>query len=286
MRRLLLAAIFAFAVPASALALPPVWVVRDADSTLVLFGSVHLLPRNTQWKPPALDDALAHADDVWFEAPMGAEGLADAVKAAQDHAYLPEGQTLSSLLGAKGKARLALAARQLGWTQGQLDRLQPWYAELVVQAGVYQALGIEGASGVEQSLWGALSPKAERHAFETPAEQIGFFAGAPLKDQAASLEETLREAGDAKREYAILMNAWLAGDLKTLDKEAVQPLRKTSPTLYRVVVVQRNTRWIQTLEQRLKGSGTTVVIVGMGHLVGPDGLPARLRALGYKVEGP
>ncbi len=139
---------------------------------------------------------------------------------------------------------------------------------------------------MEQSLWGALSPKAERHAFETPAEQIGFFAGAPLKDQAASLEETLREAGDAKREYAILMNAWLAGDLKTLDKEAVQPLRKTSPTLYRVVVVQRNTRWIQTLEQRLKGSGTTVVIVGMGHLVGPDGLPARLRALGYKVEGP
>ena len=25
---------------------------------------------------------------------------------------------------------------------------------------------------------------------------------------------------------------------------------------------------------------------GMGHLVGPDGLPARLRALGYSVKGP
>jgi uncharacterized protein YbaP (TraB family) len=40
------------------------------------------------------------------------------------------------------------------------------------------------------------------------------------------------------------------------------------------------------LDARLKGHGHTVVVVGIGHLIGPDGVPARLRALGYSVTGP
>jgi uncharacterized protein YbaP (TraB family) len=52
------------------------------------------------------------------------------------------------------------------------------------------------------------------------------------------------------------------------------------------VVQQRNARWVQALLARLKGSGETVVVVGMGHLVGPDGLPAQMRARGYEVLGP
>ena len=42
------------------------------------------------------------------------------------------------------------------------------------------------------------------------------------------------------------------------------------------------TRAIRLLEKH----GHTVVIVGIGHLIGPDGGPARLRALGYSVTGP
>jgi uncharacterized protein YbaP (TraB family) len=275
MRSLLLAAALLL-VPAWAFALPPVWVVHDKDSTLVLFGSVHLLPQDVRWKPPQLDQALAAADDVWFEAAMGPEGRADAVAAAQAHALLPEGQSLSALLSPKGRVRLAKAAQEAGYSMDQMNRLQPWYADVLVSATTYQKLGAQGESGVEQQLWGALNPKAERRTFETPAQQISFFADAPLKVQLASLEETLRQAGDAKREFEVLLKAWLAGDVKRLDKEAVEPLKKASPELYDIVVRQRNARWVQALDGRLKGSGHTVVIVGMGHLVGPDGQRAAL----------
>ena len=77
-----------------------------------------------------------------------------------------------------------------------------------------------------------------------------------------------------------------AGDLPALDRQALQPLRKASPNLFRRLVTERNARWTRTLDQRLKGKGRTVVVVGIGHLIGQDGVPARLRALGYKVEGP
>ena len=66
----------------------------------------------------------------------------------------------------------------------------------------------------------------------------------------------------------------------------MEPLRETSPTLYRRLVIERNARWTQVLDARMKGHGRTVVVVGVGHLIGPDGVPARLRALGYSVTGP
>ena len=66
----------------------------------------------------------------------------------------------------------------------------------------------------------------------------------------------------------------------------VRPLRKSAPGLYETVVVDRNAHWTEVIAQRMKGHGRTVVIVGMGHLIGPDGLPARLRARGFQVDGP
>lgn len=282
----MLAALGLVLAPAVASALPPVWVVKDKDSTITLFGSVHLLPPGVDWRPPALKAALAQADDVWFEAPMDSAGLLAATKAAQEHAFLPDGQHLLLMLSSKGRERLDRAAKTLDLEIDQLDRMQPWYAELVVQAAEFQKLGVQSSQGVEQQLWAGLPARARRVTLETPAQQVGFFADAPLKDQVASLEETLDEIGHARRDYQDLLSAWLDGDVGRLNRHEVQPLRKSSPGLYARVVQQRNARWVQALEERLKGSGDTVVVVGMGHLVGPDGLPAQLRAHGYKVEGP
>ena len=270
----------------TAWALPPVWVVKDHDSTLVMFGSVHLLPPGTEWRPAALRDALSHADQVWFEAPMDVAGLSAATQAALAHAVLPEGQSLSAMLSPGGRQRLAKAAQLLGVSAAQLDKLQPWYAELAIQSGLFQQLGVKGSDGVEQQLWAGLSPAAARKTLETPEEQIDFFAGAPIKEQLASLEQALKDVPNARRDYDELLKAWLGGDVRTLDRKVVAPLKRNSPMLYDRVVTQRNARWVKAIDERLKRSGETVIVVGMGHLIGPDGLPARLRAQGFQVEGP
>ena len=64
------------------------------------------------------------------------------------------------------------------------------------------------------------------------------------------------------------------------------PLWKASPTLYKRLITERNARWADQLRRRLKGRGVVIVIVGMGHLIGPQGVPARLRAMGVAVDGP
>jgi uncharacterized protein YbaP (TraB family) len=272
--------------PGWAFALPPVWTVHNHDSTVTLFGSVHLLPEGLAWRPPALDQALAGADQVWFETPMDPAGRAAASQAAQAHAFLPQGQSLLHMLSSEDRARLDKAAAMLGVASLQFDRLQPWYADLAISAAVYEKVGAKQAEGVEEQLWAAVPPTVVKHEFETPEEQIGFFADAALPDQVASLEQTLKEAATAEHDYQVLLKAWLDGDIKTLDREVVRPMRKASPSLYATLVQKRNARWVEDIVARMQAPGHTVIIVGMGHLIGPDGLPARLRALGYEVEGP
>ncbi|MFL5705945.1 MAG: TraB/GumN family protein, partial [Ktedonobacteraceae bacterium] len=71
-----------------------------------------------------------------------------------------------------------------------------------------------------------LSRKAQRRAFETPTEQIALLSGGTWDEQVASLRETMQEMEDQPGEFKVLVQAWVDGDLKALDHEALDPVRK------------------------------------------------------------
>ena len=283
MIRLALAAILLLVSGAPALAQPPVWVVHGKDGEVTLFGSVHVLPPGVDWEPPALKAALDRADELWFEVPVDDEMQAKAVQEAQSHAFLPRGQGLVRLLSADGVKRLTDFAKAHDVPIDAIDRMQPWYADMLISAASYA--GAQSSQGVEAVLAKA-APQARRKAFETVSQQIAIIADAPLTAQLASLEETLKEAGDGQQEYDKLVRAWLRGDETELYRHDVLSLKADSPILFRALITDRNADWTRTLAGRLKDKGHVVAVVGAGHLLGPDGVPARLRALGFKVDGP
>ena len=284
--RLLAGLSAAFALAAPAAAAPPVWIVRDADSEMLLFGSIHVLPPGLPWRPPALDDGLKRADDLWFELPPGQAAEQEISRLASAMGVLPTGQSLFRLLTPRDAEMLIRAADSLGVDKTTLDRLEPWLAEVAIAAAAYRAAGADTESGVEKMVEAATAPRVARRAFETPAEQLDLFDQTPMDEQIASLNQTVRELREDPEGYTKLVKAWLVGDVRALDQEALEPMRKASPALFRRLVTERNARWLKELDARLKGKGRTVVVVGVGHLVGADGLPARLRALGYSVTGP
>jgi uncharacterized protein len=284
LRAVALLALLAIAGPA--MARPPVWVVRDADSELLLFGSIHVLPPDMDWRPPRLEVALRQADDLWFELPMDARADAESARLAMAAGALPPDRTLSGLLSPAGAARLSRAAQAYGVPMTLLERLKPWYAEVVLSGAQFLRSGAQASAGVEKTLEASTPPTAARRAFESTVEQIALFDSAPLPEQVKSLETTLEELERTPEAYDTLVAAWLRGDLAAIEAEALTPLRREAPAIYARLVTNRNARWAQALDTRLKGRGRTVVVVGVGHLIGPEGLPARLRALGHRVEGP
>ena len=265
---------------------PPVWVVKDRNSQLVLFGSVHVLPPGLNWEPPALARALARANDLWFELPIDRQAEALTGQLAVQNGILPEGQSLLALLGPDDAERLTRVAAAYGLSAPFLDRFQPWLAEIALAGGAYREAGATSRTGVEKIIAAAASPKAKLRAFETPEEQIGMLSGGPMPEQLASLRETLGEMEEDPDAFGALVRAWMAGDVGDLDRQALAPMRKVAPGLFKRLVMDRNAAWAAALDARLKGRGRTVVVVGVGHLVGPGSLPSRLRALGYSVSGP
>ncbi len=276
----------ALAFASAAAAEPPIWVVKDKDSEIVLFGSVHVLPPNINWIPPVLSRALKDADDVWFELPVDAQSDADTAALATQTGVLPPDGSLFKLLSPDDAALMSRVAANYDVSTALLDRLQPWLAEIALAGGAYRRLGADASTGVEKTIAAMATPKAKRRAFETPAEQIALLSGGPMDEQIASLRETMHEMEDKPDEFQVLVKAWVDADIPTLEKEAIDPIRDSSPDLFRRLVTDRNARWTEVLDTRLKGHGKTVVVVGVGHLIGPDGVPARLRALGYSVTGP
>jgi uncharacterized protein YbaP (TraB family) len=286
LRIAIVAALAGLAFAGAAAAEPPVWVVKDKNSELVLFGSVHILPRGLDWTPPALDRALKAANDIWFELPIDAESEAVTSMLATKAGVLPSDQSLFKLLSPADSELMSKVAAAYDVSPLLLDRLQPWLAEIALAGGAYRRLGADAASGVEKTIAAMATPKATRRAFETPAEQVALLSSGTMDEQMASLRETLHEMDEKPDEFQILVKAWTDGDIQVLDREALAPIRDTTPGLFRRLVTDRNARWTKVLDARLKGRGRTVVVVGIGHLIGPDGVPARLRALGYSVTGP
>ena len=286
MRALLASLAAAFCVALPARAEPPVWVVKDADSEIVLFGSVHVLPPGLTWRPAALDAALTRADDLWFELPMDPATQAQVGSLAGYLGVLPPGKSLFTLLPPADARKLMAVADAYGVDKASLTRLEPWLAEVALAGAAYAKAGASTGNGVELTISAATPDTVKRQAFETPADQMRFFDEAPLAEQIASLRETIAELERDPEAYMKLVRAWMAGDTAGLDREALEPMRKAAPGMFRRLVTDRNEAWLKTLDARLKGRGRTVVVVGVGHLVGAGGLPARLRALGYSVTGP
>jgi uncharacterized protein YbaP (TraB family) len=283
--RAALAAVLATAFAAGpALADPPIWSVAEGEVTL--FGSVHLLSEATSWKTARLNEALARADEVWFEIPFDPAAQSEAGAEALRRGLLPQGQSLSKILPPDLWAQAVEAGSRLGITAAQLDRLQPWLAEITLATTYLAARGARESLGVERQLYEATPPTTPRKAFETASEQIGFFADAARADQIASLRETLREMKEDPASFDRLAAAWAAGDVAVIEADAVEDLRRDAPGMYERLVATRNRRWTEEIERLVREKRRILIVVGVGHLVGPDSVPALLRRRGVAVEGP
>jgi uncharacterized protein len=281
-----LAAVLALAFAPAAIAKPPVWVVKSGATTILLFGSIHLLPHGLDWRPPELDAALSTANEVWFELPI--TPATDDEAAAQSFARgaLPKGHSLTAMMTPDQAKRLVAAGVALNCAPEALDRMQPWMADLTLSVADDARSGASASDGVEGLIQASTPPTARRRAFETATQQIGFLAGAAVKDQLASLNWTVSEIQDDPTSYQRVVQEWMSGDIAGLQRDATDPLRTVSPALFERLIDGRNHHWVNVLEARLKQPGQVVVVVGVGHLIGPGGVPALLRAKGYQVDGP
>lgn len=280
LRRSVLPGLVVLALSSPALADPAMWKVSDADSEIYLFGSIHAFTREVDWRTPEFDDILRSAEHVYFEVVMDVEAYSTVTQITMTKGRITDGGTLADLLTPEQQQRFEAAAARVGADTAILSGMQPWLANMTLAA---IALPMSTA-GVETLVEPEVAPERKR-SLETAAEQMGFLSDVPLDEQIASLMSTVDgiENG-AVLDLEPLMVAWERGDTAGLDDAMTSYMTPADKPLYDTLITERNERWLIPLEQLLADNDESLIIVGAGHLVGPEGVPALLEQRGYSVE--
>lgn len=277
------------AVPAAVVAVPPatgagpaLWVVKDADSTLYLFGTVHVLRPDTAWGSAKVDAALASSGNVIFEI-SNPDDQAAIMPLIQSQGISPD-RPLSSLLNAEEIAKLDEAAKAIGASAAQMDPLRPWLAALSIAMAPLQKAGYDPKSGVET----VLKARAEAAGkpvtgLETIDKQVSILAGLSEETQLDFLRTSLEDFEEATTELDRMVAAWATGDVQTLEDIAVDGMREASDEIYQALLVKRNSDWANQIQTLLAGSGTTFIAVGAAHLAGDDSVQEILGDRGVTV---
>lgn len=264
---------------------PALFAMRDADSTIYLYGTVHVRPRGSDWGGPSAHAALAGAGEVWTELEISPEADARGQQLSRQMAAAPADRPLSSWISPAENARLVALARRLNLDPQALERLQPWAASLTLTVVPIVQAGYDPESGVDRDVDAfADAHHLRQHAFETVDEQLGFLAHLSPALQRQMLLEAIDEAEQGPAELAQMTTAWERGDTEALERIVVADMRSDYPELYDVLFRRRNQAWVDVLARQMQGAGVEFVAVGAGHLLGPDGLVAQLRARGFQVE--
>ena len=261
---------------------PALWVVRDADSTLYLFGTVHVLRPTTAWGSPRIDAAFDSADQIWFEI-SNPDDQAALLPLIQQHGISPD-HPLSSLLTAEEMTDLNAVAAAAGMPAGQIDVFRPWFAGLVLSIAPSIKAGYDPQSGVELILKARAEAAGKPiQGLETIDKQIAILAGMSEADQLAFLRSLLEAWEDATVELDRMVGAWATGDVALLEEIAVDEMKSESPVLYDALLVRRNTDWANQIQTMLEGSGTVFIAVGAAHLAGDDSVQEILEDRGIAV---
>jgi uncharacterized protein YbaP (TraB family) len=282
MMRLFLAALaLCLAIPAAAK--PGLWVVRDADTEVTIFGTVHALPRGTDWLTPAIAKQLGTAGSVVVEVviPEDVSGIGAVV---QKLGFSPGLKPLARRLPPEAAKELMPAATAAGVPVVALDKMETWLAALTLSQQTLAGIGVTATDGVEPViLMRARAAKQPLVGLETVEQQFGYLDTLPEADQVAMLVSAIEDVATIKSETAKLTALWQAGDTDGLAAAFAED-SKGSDQLMKVLITDRNARWADWVAGVMARPGKVFMAVGAGHLGGPEGLIALLKAKGLTVE--
>jgi len=266
---------------------PAMWTVHGPKGTAYLLGSIHLLPSNIAWQTPRISAALKAADTFVFEIPLDASTQTEAAAFIQKNGTLPEGTTLPSLLDAKARADYDDAIKIAHIDAALLENKRPWLAMIVLDLATITQQNLSSTSGIDQQVYAISQTEGGKsyRAFETPEQQFELFMPKNQKLEIEEFDVGLKEFRSDKLNMGGLIDAWSHSDQKAL-QHITNDGFKGHADVEKALLTDRNKNWVGQLQKMLAEPHTYFITVGAGHLLGPKGVPALLRAKGFSVTGP
>ncbi|HEX6742089.1 MAG TPA: TraB/GumN family protein [Sphingomicrobium sp.] len=263
---------------------PALWAVSDADTTVYLFGTIHLLPRNYQWQTPKFRDAMAESDELVVETIIDLQHP-QSFQAVLNRLGYTEG--LPPIAARVPPAKVPLLRQAIaasGIPESSFNLMETWFAAFQLLGVQFRRMGLEGEEGPEHALrlafTAASKPIGE---LETNAEQLGYFDTLSEKAQRELLEGSIEAPDSTAKEFRGMLAAWTRGDVPRIAVTFNRDLG-ASTEVATALIKRRNANWRKWIEQRMARPGSVMIAVGAGHLAGKGSVVDLLQRDGYKVR--
>lgn len=260
---------------------PPLWVVSDADSSVYMLGTVHLLKEGMAPPFEIYPEVFARVEHLWLET----DAVGDAARLAP--ILLREGyseEKLSSTgLDALDIENLKEISAAYNIEFSMFEYARPWLVNVQISSLPLLDAGFHPSNGIDVMLakW-ANDTDISISGFESPESQIKLLASMPNDVQISALGETIENFELIADQSVEQLEIWATGDLESLaDTMALE--KENQPAFFKSLFTDRNKLFADGVVDILQGQGVSLVAVGMGHFVGEDSILELLEGKGYTV---
>lgn len=260
------------------------WSVQTKSSATYLLGSVHVLKPDAYPLESAIEKAYAASQKIVFETDIAAmKGTLIQAKMLELGLY-PEGRDLYRNLDGNTRRALEEKLSELGLPLEHFARFKPWVVALTLASVELQRMGFDVNYGIDVHFFHRATKDGKEIGYLEPAEyQVNLLARMSKQDQNSFLSQTLRDLELVSQLAADIVSYWKTGDTESLHALLFKSF-KDYPNIHARLLIQRNKKWVSKIENLTRERKNFLVVVGVGHLVGPDGLLDLLRKRGYKLK--
>ena len=263
---------------------PNLWKLEDKDTTIYIFGTIHLMREDVDWYTPGLDRAMNEADRLYLElSPKETANPYVIQSLVVRHGLLTDGRTLEGVVGSSDYQKMVNVLEEMDMAPLGFNVMKPWLAATALSVQISAASGYLPEYGVETILTKKAKEKRIKvKGLEKASFQIGIFSGMTEETQKAFFHAAVESVDSFDENFEILKNAWLAGDTETLARNLSADF-EAYPEAAEALLYSRNRDWAEKVGKLMRKKGTFVVAVGTGHLVGKENLIELLEDKGYEV---
>ncbi len=264
---------------------------KDAKGESYLFGTHHLAPASVMDSISGFAPALASVEEMYGEVEMPENPQSpEMVQLTMKYASAPADSTLTKVMTAAQLDSLnSLLASYTGGmlNASQLDAFKP--AMVSTQLAMLQSAKNfpnfnpmeQLDTQIQQRVKAANKPVK---GLETMEEQFDVLMNAPIMDQVDDLMEAVRNDSESGEKAKKLADAYMTENLDVISDvlfkdEDFDP----EDPMFKRLFDNRNAAWVQKLTTNILPNSKVFVAVGVGHLVGDNGLIKALQNAGYTV---
>ena len=284
MKKLILAIIFNLSISFSVSAETSLWKVRLDTSVTYIGGTCHVLRESDYPLPEEFSRAYNNSDIIVFETEIDKLNSPEIQEMIMRKGMYDNNLSLDKVLSPQTYDLLRRYCEDSGIPVLSLNKLKPSMAVLTLLALELQKLGVN-QTGVDSHFYRKATTEGKKiEGLESVKEQMEFVLSMGEGNEDDFIEHSIKDLKKTSQIINELIAAWRLGDEDKLHRIFVSQMKRDYPNLYKTLLAERNRKWLPEFERYLQTPQKELVLVGVGHLVGDDGIIEQLKKRGYRIN--